>query len=313
MNDWKILITDGLAEKGQAILREAGEVDDLTGITAEELLQEVGKYHAMVVRSRTKAIPEVIKAASNLKVIGRAGVGVDNINLETAKESNVTVVNSPSATSLAVAELAMGHMLALAREIPLADSNMKNGEWIKKQLKGIELHQKTLGVIGYGRIGASVGERAAAFGMTILGYDPLIPAEKIRKRGAEPVSLDDLLKRSDFITLHVPMTDDTRNLFDAPAFAKMKKGVRIVCTARGGIINEDALLSALDSGQVAGAALDVFAQEPPGLTALVSHPRVIATPHIAGQTKEAQERAAVDIATEILAVLKGDTLRWKIV
>jgi D-3-phosphoglycerate dehydrogenase len=312
MAAWKILLTDGLDESGQAILRASAQVDDRNGISADELLQKVADYDAIIVRGRTKVNPAVFAAAKNLKVVGRAGVGVDNIDLNAAREHGVTVVNSPLATTVAVAELAVGMMLSLVREIPRADATMKIGKWIKKELEGSELFGKTLGVIGFGRIGSSVAQRAAAFGMKIVGYDPIIKPEELKERGGEPVSLEELFARSDVITLHIPLTNDTRNMLNAEAFAKMKHGVLIVCAARGGVIDEEALLSAFDSGQVAGAALDVFTAEPPGLTALVAHPRVIATPHIGAQTVESQGRAAVDISGEVLAALRGDPLRWKV-
>jgi D-3-phosphoglycerate dehydrogenase len=247
-----------------------------------------------------------------LKVIGRAGVGVDNIDLEAAKKHGVTVVNAPTSTSLAVAELTFGLLLALAREIPRADSAMKQGKWLKKELEGVELNGKTLGVVGFGRIGMEVGRRAAAFGMSVIAYDPLISEDDIKKRGADPASLQDLYAWSDFISLHMPLTVDTRDMVGRQAFAQMKDGVRIVCAARGGIIDEAALVEALNSGKVAGAALDVFRVEPPGLTETVSHPRVIATPHVGAQTAEAQSRASADIAQEVLAALRGESLRWKV-
>ncbi len=312
MAAWKILLTDGLDESGQAILRASAQVDDRNGISADELLQIVADYDALIVRGRTKVTPAVFAAAKCLKVVGRAGVGVDNIDLNAAREHKVTVVNSPLATTVAVAELAMGMMLALVREVPRADATMKAGKWIKKELEGGELYGKTLGVIGFGRIGSSVAQRAAAFGMKVVGYDPIIKPEELKERGGEPVTLDELLGRADVITLHVPMTNDTRNMLNTAAFAKMKHGVLVVCAARGGVIDEDALLAALNSGQVAGAALDVFVAEPPGLTALVAHPKVIATPHIGAQTVESQGRAAFDISGEVLAVLRGDPLRWKV-
>jgi len=309
---WKILLTDGLEENGQAILKKSAEVVNQPMITPEELLQVVNEYDAMIVRGRTKVIPDVFKAASKMKVVGRAGVGVDNIDLKAAKEHKVTVVNSPMATTIAVAELAMGLMLALIREIPRSDAGMKAGKWLKKEMAGTELNGKTLGVIGYGRIGSCTAERAKAFGMKIIAYDPLLKANEIKERGADPVSLDDLYNKADMITLHVPMTAETKGMLNTTAFNKMKKGVFIICAARGGVIDEDALLAALESGHVAGAGLDVFATEPPGQTALVSHPKVIAVPHIGAQTAEAQERAAEDIATEVLAALNGDPLRWKV-
>jgi len=313
MNDWKVLITDGLSEKGQAILRSACQVDDRNEISADELLKVIGDYDALIVRSRTKVTPEVFDAGKKLKVVGRAGVGVDNINLASAAAHGVTVVNAPKSTSVAVAELALGLMLGLARSVAVADSSMKGGQWIKKELKGVELNGKTLGIIGMGNIGSALAVRGAALGMKVLGFDPLLPAEQISKRGAEPVSLDDLYSMADYISLHIPLTDETRGMIDGQALAKMKRGVRIVCTARGNIIDETALLGALESGQVAGAALDVYGKEPPGLTALVAHPKVIATPHIGAQTAEAQVRAAEDMGTEILAALKGEPLRWKVV
>ena len=313
MKPWKILITDGLSQKGIAILSEEAEVALKDGISAEELQAEIGGYDAVIVRSRTKVTQAALKAGVNLKVVGRAGVGVDNIDIEAAAQQGVIVVNSPTATTITVAELTLGLMLSLAREIPRADAAMKNGVWLKKELTGVELYGKTLGVVGFGRIGSQVAERAKAFGMRVIAYDPLIPDKEIVERGAEPVSLEDLYARTDFLTLHIPLTDETKNMLNAEAFAKMKKGVRIICAARGGVVDEEALLAALESGQVAGAALDVFAVEPPGKSALVSHPQVIATPHIGAQTKEAGARAAVDIAEEVLAALKGQPLRWRVV
>ncbi len=309
---WKILLTDGLEEGGQAILREAGEVHDKTGISADDLLQIVGEYDALIVRGRTKVTPAVFEAGKKLKVVGRAGVGVDNIDLAAAKAHKVTVVNSPLATTGAVAELALGLMLSVVREIGRADATMKAGKWIKKELEGGELNGKTLGVIGFGRIGSTTAKLASAFGMKIIAFDPLIPADEIKKRGGEPVSLDELYKQSDMITMHIPLTNDSRGMMNADSFEKMKKGVYIICAARGGVIDEAALLAALNSGKVAGAGLDVFATEPPGLTELVAHPKVICTPHIGAQTVEAQARAAVDISTEVLAALGDKPLRWKV-
>ena len=312
MTTYKILITDGLDESGLLILRAAAEVDDKPGSTADDLLLAIPGYDALIVRGRTKVTASVIEAGSHLKVIGRAGVGVDNIDLEAAKKKNITVVNAPMSTSLAVAELTFGLLLAVAREIPRADSGMKQGQWLKKELEGVELNGKTLGVIGFGRIGVEVGKRASAFGMNVIAYDPLISGDDIQGRGAEPVSIQDLFAWSDFISLHLPLNVQTRDMMGAQAFSQMKDGVRIVCAARGGIIDESALIAALNSGKVAGAALDVFGQEPPGLTEAVSHPRVIATPHIGAQTVEAQSRASEDIATEVLSALQNQPLRWKV-
>ena len=309
---YKILLTDGLEENGQVILRANAQVDNSPTISADDLLKVVGDYDALIVRGRTKVTPAVFEAGKKLKVVGRAGVGVDNIDLNAAKAHGVTVVNSPTATTLAVAELAMALMLSIVRDIPRGDAGMKAGKWLKKEMEGTELWHKKLGVIGFGRIGEATGKRAAAFDMEILGYDPLIPADEIVKRGGKPVSFDELLAESDIITMHLPLTPESKGMLNAAAFAKMKDGVRIVCAARGGVIDEEALLAALESDKVAAAGLDVFATEPPGLTALVSHPHVVCSPHIGAQTAEAQIRAADDIANEVLAALDGKPLRWKV-
>ncbi|MCE1255058.1 MAG: hypothetical protein LWX83_16110 [Anaerolineae bacterium] len=312
MAAWKILLTDGLEENGQEILRKSADVVNNPTITAEELLQVVGEYDALIVRGRTKVTPAVFEAGKKLKVVGRSGVGVDNIDLAAAKAHGVSVVNAPVSTSISVAELTLALMLSLVREIPRADAGMKNGKWLKKELEGAELYGKTLGVIGYGRIGSLVGTRCAAFGMSVIAYDPQLSAEEVRRRGAAYATLDELLAQSDLISLHIPLTGDTRGMINEATIAKMKDGVRIVCAARGGVIDETALLAALESGKVAGAALDVFSTEPPGQTALVSHARVVCSPHVGAQTAEAQIRAAIDISNEVLAALKGETLRWKV-
>lgn len=313
MSKWKILISDTLAENGKSLLQETAEVDDKAGISAEDLLIEIGEYHALIIRSRTKVTKEIFNAAKKLKVVGRAGIGVDNIDLAAAQAKGVTVVNSPTAPTTSVAEHTLALMLSLVRNITRADATMKAGQWEKKAFKGTELAAKTLGIIGMGRIGRAVGRLARGFDLTVLGHDPLIPEQTIRERGAEPASLMDIFTRSDIITLHIPLTPETRGLINEQALTKMKRGVYLVCTARGGIIDETALLTHLESGQVAGAALDVFDQEPPGLTALVSHPNVIATPHISAQSSEAQERVSIHIAEEVLRSLRDEPLRWQVV
>ena len=312
MTDHKILITDGLDASGQAILRAAANVDDRPGLSAEELLALIPGYDALIVRGQTKVTAALLQAASLLKAVGRAGVGVDNIDLGAAKARGVIVVNAPVSTTIAVTELTFGLLLALAREIPRADAAMKQGQWIKKDIEGMELHGKTLGIIGFGRIGMEVGKRAAVFGMNVVAYDPLLESAEIERRGADPLALDELYACSDFISLHLPLSVQTRDMIGAVAFSQMKDGVRIVSAARGGIIDEASLVAALNSGKVAGAALDVFAEEPPGKTAAVLHPRVIGTPHIGAQTAEAQARAGDDIASEILNVLQNKPLRWKV-
>jgi len=312
MATWKILLTDGLDEGGKSILRQVGEVADRSGISADDLLKEIGEYDALIVRGRTKVTLPVFEAGKKLKVVGRAGIGVDNIDLKAAQTYGVTVVNSPLATTVSVAELTLASMLSMIREVPRADASMKAGKWLKKEFEGVELFEKTLGVIGFGRIGTAVAKRCMAFGMSSIAFDPNVEPLEARETGAELVTLDDLLARADFITLHLPLTPASKNMLDAAAFAKMKDGVRIVDAARGGIVDEEALLAALESGKVAAAALDVFTTEPPGLTPLVAHPHVIATPHIGAQTIEAQGRAGLDIASEVVAALKGDALRWKV-
>jgi len=308
----KILVADGLDDAGLALLRQSALVDDRSGISPDDLLAAIPEYDALIVRGRSKVTAALLSAALKLKVVGRAGVGVDNIDLVAATGRAVTVVNTPTSTSIAVAELAFGLLLAVAREIPRADAAMKKGDWLKKELEGVELFGKKLGIIGYGRIGAEVGRRAAAFGMAVLGYDPLIAADEIVRRGGQPVDLNTLYGRSDFISLHVPLDVRTRGMIGTEAIEKMKPGVRLVCAARGGVIDESALLAGLEGGRIAAAGLDVFATEPPGLTALVAHPHVVAMPHVGAQTVESQSRASLDIAAEVLAALGGESLRWRV-
>ncbi len=309
----KVLISDSLSESGKAYLSQYVEVVDRPGITPEELVDEIKEYQALIIRGRTKVTKDVINAGVNLKVVGRAGVGVDNIDLAAAQAQGVTVVNSPNATTNAVAEHAIALVMALLRNVSKADASMKSGLWEKKTLAGMELDGKTVGVIGLGRIGSRFSQLVQAFGATVIGFDPLLKESDFKERNIEPVSLEQLLQRAEIISLHIPLIPETRDLMNDEAFGKVKRGVLLVNTSRGGTINETALLSALESGQVAGAALDVFGTEPPGLTALVAHPNVIATPHIAAQTAEAQVRAADQIAEEVLRVLQGKDLRWKVV
>ena len=312
MAAWKIMIADGLEENGLQTLRESAEVVNRNGISADDLIKEIGSYQALIVRGRTKVTAQVLEAATSLKVVGRAGVGVDNIDLKAARERGIAVVNSPYATTVAVAELAMALMLSMARDVPRGDAGMKNGKWLKKDMEGVELYRKTLGIIGFGRIGSSVARRAEAFDMKVMCYDPKITGDNQSLYNCRAASLDELLAQADFISLHVPLNSSTRGLLNREKFALMKDGVRIIDVSRGGVIDEQALLEALESGKVAAAALDVFTTEPPGQTALVSHPRVVCTPHIGAQTVEAQQRAAADIASEILAGLRGDELRWRV-
>lgn len=313
MADFKVLIADSLSPEAVTRLQAGGaQADNRAGIEAADLIKIIPNYQALIVRSRTKVNADLLKAGANLKVVGRAGVGVDNIDVAAAKAHGITVVNTPVATSVAVAELTFALMLALLRQIPRADASLKSGQWIKKDLEGRELAGKTLGILGVGNIGAQVARRAVAFDMQVLGYDPLLDEKTIQTRGAIAAQLDGLYAKSDIITLHLPLLPETRGMLNKDAFAKMKRGILLICAARGGVIDENDLLSALNSGQVTGAALDVFAKEPPGASALVTHPHVIATPHIGAQTVEAQARAALDVADEVLNAWQGKPLRWQV-
>ena len=309
----KVIIADSLSPEAVERLRAGGiEVDDRSGIEASELASVISGYQGLIVRSRTKVTADLMKAATQLRVVGRAGVGVDNIDLAAARDHKIAVVNTPVSTSVAVAELTFALLLSLLRQIPRADDSMKKGQWIKKELEGTELLGRTLGILGVGNIGAQVARRAVAFDMHVLGYDPLLDEKTIKSRGAEPATLSELYAQSDVITLHLPLLSETRGMLNRDTFSRMKPGVFLVCAARGGVIDEADLLAALDSGQVAGAALDVFEKEPPGTNALVSHPNVVATPHIGAQTAEAQTRAALDVAEEVMNALQGKPLRWQI-
>lgn len=309
----KILVSDGLAEAGLEKLRAAAEVTVNPKITPDELLAAIPEYDALIVRSRTKVTASVIAAGKNLKVIGRAGVGVDNIDVAAACAHNILVVNSPHAATVSVAELTFAMLLDLARSVHSADASMKQGRWDKNAFTGVEVAGKTLGLLGLGRIGVEVARRAQAFGLSVLAYDPHKTETQIRERGATGATLDDLLTQSDFVSLHLPLTGETKNILDAPNIAKMKKGARLICLARGGMVDEAALRAALDSGHLAGAALDVFAVEPAPPGSLAEHPKVLATPHIGAQTQEAQARAGLAIADEVLNVLAGKPPRWRVV
>lgn len=303
---YRIQVTDGLAEQGLALLRQEAEVV----LSAD--LGSLESTDAILVRSRTKITREVLAAAPQLKVVGRAGVGVDNIDLTAARERGVAVVNAPNANTTAVAELTMGLMLSLARQVPQATASLRAGEWRKAEFSGIELHGKTLGLIGVGRVGSAVATLGTALGMRVLGYDPLVPPEVLRQRGAEPAELEALLAESDFISLHVPLDQGTQQMINAEQLARIKPGAFLVNTARGRVVDEAALLQALQSGRIAGVGLDVFGREPPGPDPLLQHPGVVATPHIGAQTAEARRRVALDIASEVLAALRGEPLRWQV-
>ena len=297
----KVLISDKTHEICARTLKGfAGlEVVEKPGMSAEELLGEVAGAAGLIVRSATKVTREVIAASPGLKVIGRAGAGVDNIDVAAATEREIVVMNTPGGNSNAVAELTVGMMFALARSIPTADASMKAGRWDKKQLEGGELAGKTLGLVGVGRVGARVARKAACLDMKVLAYDPLVPPEEVRRLGAEPVELDRLLADGDYISVHAPKTGETAGMLDRKAFGKLKAGAFLINCARGGIVVEADLLEALDQGKLAGAAVDVYAQEPPQDRGLAEHPRVIATPHIGASTREAQIVVAEMIADQV--------------
>lgn len=307
----KILVSDPLSERGIEVLKsESGfQVDVNTGLTQEELLGLIRDYDALVIRSSTKVTAEVIEAAARLKVIGRAGIGLDNVDIAAATRRGIVVMNTPEGNVVTTAEHAVALLTALSRNIPQAAASMRARRWEKKQFRGRELFNKTLGVIGFGRIGQVVADRAKGLKMHVIAYDPYIPAEVISKSGVEPVSLDDLLARADFITVHTPMTPETRNLINAERFARMKRGVLLVNCARGGIVNEQDLYNALREGIVAGAALDVFEKEPPEDNPLLDLDNVIATPHLGASTDEAQENVAVAVARQIVDFLRTGTIR----
>ena len=307
----KILVSDSLHEKGIEALENATgfEVEVNISLTQEELLGIIKNYDALVIRSSTKVTEEVIEAAHRLKVIGRAGIGLDNVDISAASKRGIVVMNTPDGNVITTAEHAVAMLMALSRNIPQAAASMRTYKWEKKRFRGKELFNKTLGVIGIGRIGRIVADRARGMKMNIVAYDPYIPAETIEKMGVEPVSLDGLLARSDCITVHTPYTPETRNLINRDCFAKMKRGVLLVNCARGGIVNEQDLCEALKEGVVAGAALDVFEKEPPGEHPLLGLDNVIATPHLGASTDEAQENVAIAVAGQIIDFLQRGTVR----
>lgn len=303
----KILICDPIHQDGVQMLKNAGFTLDLdTEITPEQLIKKIGTYDAMVIRSRTKVTKQVLDAAKNLKAIARAGVGLDNVDLPYAKEREVEVFNSPEAPCNAVAELVLGMMFNMARMITEADAGMKQGKWEKKRLTGFEIQGKTLGIIGFGRIGYTLGKKAKCLGMRVITYDVLMDKliHFVEEVQAEAVDLDTLYAESDFITIHVPILPQTRHMISIPQFNKMKDGVYVINAARGGIIDETALKQALDTGKVKGAALDVFEQEPKPDEELVCKPNVICTPHIGAGSEEAQIGNSTIVAEKLIKFFK---------
>jgi D-3-phosphoglycerate dehydrogenase len=307
----RILVTDGLSPRGIEVLREVEklEVDVRERLSPDALLACVGDYDALIVRSATKVTAPALEKARRLKVVGRAGVGVDNIDVEAATARGVLVMNAPSGNIRTTAEHAFSLLLALSKHIPQADASMKMGRWEKRAFVSVELAGKTLGVIGLGRIGTEVARRAKGFAMRVIARDPFISAEAATALGVELVELDELYRRSDFISIHTPLTPETYHLIDANAIARMKPGVRIVNCARGGIIDEEALYDALTSGKVAGAALDVFEQEPNTTSPLLSLNNFICTPHLGASSEEAQENVAIEIARQVVDYLQKGIVR----
>ena len=307
----KIVIADDLPASAVTLLREVEgwHVDAKAGRPLPELLTAVADADALVVRSATRVTREVIEAAPSLRVIARAGTGVDNVDLDAASARGIIVMNAPGANSISVAELALAQMLALARHLPAADAAMKQHKWEKKKFAGVELRGKTLGVVGLGRIGQEVATRARSFGMQIVAHDPFISAELAAQVGARLATLDEVCAEADYLTLHLPVTPQTRHIFNAERLARCKKGVRICNTARGELIDQQALVAALGSGQVAAAAIDVFEQEPPADWALAELPNVVATPHIAASTGEAQELVGVETAAAVRDYLRDGIIR----
>ena len=296
----KVLIADKLSPAAVAIFKERGvDADVKTGLSKEELLKIVDQYDGIAIRSATKLTADVLKAAKNLKVVGRAGIGVDNVDIPAATGAGVIVMNTPFGNSITTAEHAISLMLALARELPAANASTQAGKWEKNRFMGVEITGKVLGLIGAGNIGSIVADRAKGLKMRVVAYDPFLSQERANDLGIEKVELNDLLARADFITLHVPMTPETKNILSADAIARTKKGVRIINCARGGLIDEHALKAALDNGHVAGAALDVFETEPAKENILFGNEKVIATPHLGASTTEAQENVALQVAEQI--------------
>jgi len=296
----KVLIADKMSPRAAEVFRERGvDVDVNTGLAPEELAKIIGAYDGLAVRSSTKATDEIIAAAANLKVIGRAGIGVDNVDIPAATARGIVVMNTPFGNSITTAEHAIAMMMTLARQIPLANASTQSGKWEKSRFMGVELYNKVLGVIGCGNIGSIAARLAIGLKMRVIAYDPYLSADRASELGVTKVELDDLLSRADIITLHVPLTDETRDILDADALAKTKPGVRIVNCARGGLVNEDALKAAIESGHVAGAALDVFANEPARENPLFGMEQVVATPHLGASTEEAQVNVAVQVAEQM--------------
>lgn len=308
----KILVADPLAEDGLERLRKAGEVTVVSKLAEAELVRRIPDFDALVVRSETRVTAPIIEAGSRLRVVGRAGVGVDNIDVSAATRRGILVVNAPRGNIVAAAEHTLALLFALARWIPQADASVKRGEWNRSKFTGSEIRGKTLGVVGLGNVGSEVAKRAHGMEMEVIAFDPVVSVERAELFNVELVPLTELLERADFVTVHVPLVESNRNLIGAVELSHMKPGARLINTARGGIVDESALLPALQSGRLSGAAADVFLTEPPGDNPLLALPNFIATPHIGASTAEAQVSVAFDVAEEVAAVLAGDMPRFAV-
>jgi D-3-phosphoglycerate dehydrogenase / 2-oxoglutarate reductase len=307
----KVLVSDPLSDVGVQIFQETPgiDVDVNTGLTPDELKGIVGAYDGLVIRSATRVTADILEAAKRLKVIGRAGIGLDNVDIRAASQRGIVVMNTPEGNTITTAEHTMAMMMALSRNIPQATASLKEGKWEKKNFKGRELFNKTLGLIGLGHIGRIVADRAKGMKMKVIVFDPYIKPDRIEMLDLEPVSLDALLSRADYITVHTPKTDETKNLINRDVISKMKKGAMVINCARGGIVNEGDVYEALVSGHLGGAAFDVFETEPPGKIRLMELPNFICTPHLGASTKEAQDNVAKDVAEQIIAYLLHGTVK----
>lgn len=306
---FKVLVSDPISDLGIQQLVDAPDitVDKKTGLNEDELVAIIGEYDALLVRSQTRVTAKIMEAGKNLKVIGRAGVGVDNIDLNAATERGIIVINAPDGNTITTCEHTFAMMMAVARHIPQAYLKTVGGVWDRKSFLGVELRNKTLGVLGMGRIGSEVAKRAKAFGMDIMGYDPFMTEERAEKIGVKLASVDEIVRNADFMTVHTPLTAETRHMIGKAQFAVMKPGMRIINCARGGIIDEVALVDAIDEGIVAGAAFDVFEVEPPANDhPFLTHPKIIVTPHLGASTIEAQENVAIDVSEQVLHILRNE-------
>jgi D-3-phosphoglycerate dehydrogenase len=306
----KVLVSDNISTKGVEIMKKAGlDVDVKTGLKPDDLRAIIGDYDGLVIRSATKVTADLLEAAVNLKVIGRAGSGLDNVDRVAASKKGIVLMNTPGGNTITTAEHTLAMMFAVARKIPQANASLAGGKWDKKKFMGTEIYNKTLGVIGLGKIGGEVAKRALALGMNVVAYDPFLSEERAKEMGIEKKDLPEVMTVADFITVHTPLTAETRNLINSGNVRTLKDGVYIINCARGGIINEKALLEGLESGKIAGAALDVFEKEPPENNPLVGHERVVTTPHLGASTQEAQENVAVAVAEQIADYLVYGTIR----